>query len=55
MAHRRSGFQKKIEQVHWTNFGSQGTLFGVGGTTVGATLISAQHLPETLLDLLLEP
>ena len=46
MPRRRSG--KKIDFTHWT-FGS-GTFSGVtaGGATAG-TIVSAQHLPETLL------
>ena len=47
MAHRRSGFAKKIDTVHWT----LGT-FSVQGLTAGSSAVnvfSAQHLPETLM------
>ncbi len=47
MAHRRGGFSKKIDVVHWTygSFGETGTAAGV----VAQNVLSAQHLPETLL------
>ncbi len=47
MAHRRSGFSKKIDTVHWT----LGT-YSVGALAAGVNgevLLGAQHLPETLL------
>jgi len=47
MARRRSGFQKKIESVHWT-YGS----FGVGPLAAGTQAVNlnaAQHLPETIM------
>jgi len=47
MARRRSGFQKKIDTVHWTNFSSPIT--GLGAGVAGVLALSAQHLPETLL------
>ena len=45
MARRRSG--KKIDFVHWTYGSFQTSGFGAG--VVGATVLAAQHLPETLL------
>ena len=48
MAHRRSGFSKKIETVHWT--GMAGSVLGLATDTSAARLLNAaQHLPETLL------
>ena len=47
MAHRRSGFQKKIDVVHWT-YGSFSFLAQAAGT-VAVNVFPAQHLPETLL------
>ncbi len=47
MPRRRSGFQKKIETVHWT-YGS----FAMSALAAGAqaeAVYPAQHLPETLL------
>jgi len=47
MARRRSGFEKKIDTVHWT-YGSWS--FGaLAAGTAAATVLAAQHLPETLL------
>jgi len=46
MARRRTGFQKKIETVHWT-YGSF-VLGGAAGATA-VNVLSAQHLPETLM------
>jgi len=47
MARRRTGFQKKIEQVHWTlgviSFNNQ------AAGSIAATMINALSLPETLL------
>ena len=43
----RSGFAKKIDTVHWT-YGSFSNL-ALGAGTAGQTVLSAQHLPETLL------
>ncbi len=40
---------KKIDTVHWTLFSWVTTGFAAG--TVGINLLSAQHLPETLLRL----
>ncbi len=48
MARRRTGFQKKIEVVHWT-YGSFSALGLGSGVTVGVNVFPAQHLPETLL------
>jgi len=47
MAHRRGGFQKKIDTVHWT-YGSIDNVARSAGTT-GQTVLPAQHLPETLM------
>jgi len=47
MARRRTGFQKKIEVVHWT-YGSF-VVIGAGATAAAVEVLSAQHLPETLL------
>lgn len=44
---RRSGYQKKIDSVHWTNFVAFNPGFGAG--TAAITALSAQHLPETIL------
>ena len=47
MARRRTGFQKKIETVHWT-LGQDG--FGaLAAGNLAIMLNAAQHLPETLL------
>ena len=43
---RRSG-GKKIDFVHWTGFGASFAAQSAG--TAGATLLAAQHDPETLL------
>jgi len=48
MGHRRSGFAKKIEQVHWT-VGSWASTSMAAGSTLGFNVLAAQHLPETLL------
>ncbi len=45
----RGQFQKKIQNVHWT-YGSADSLAQAAGS-VGITVFSAQHLPETLLRL----
>ncbi len=47
MAHRRGGFQKKIDTVHWT-VGAISVLAG-GAGSFARTVLAAQHLPETLL------
>ncbi len=47
MARRRTGFQKKIETVHWTLIQDGFDAFAVG--TVARLMLAAQHLPETLL------
>jgi len=49
MAHKRSGFAKKIQTVHWTlgSFSVQGLSAG----SIGVNVFSAQHLPETLMRL----
>ncbi len=47
MAHRRGGFQKKIDTLHWT-YGSFGPVARSAGTT-GETVYPAQHLPETIM------
>lgn len=47
MARRRTGFQKKIEVVHWT--GAAGQFIGQAAGTAAGLLLAAQHLPETLL------
>ena len=47
MAHRRSGFAKKIDTVHWTYAGW--TFAAQAAGTVATTLFVAQHLPETLM------
>jgi len=48
MAHRGRGFQKKIDTVHWTvGVGFQSIAQTVG--IVAANVLTAQHLPETLL------
>ncbi len=47
MAHRRSGFAKKIDTVHWT-YGSFDALALAAGT-IAVNAFPAQHLPETLL------
>ncbi len=44
---RRSGFQKKIDSVHWIS--GQSSFAALGAGTVAATLANAQHLPETLM------
>ena len=48
MAHRRGGFAKKIDTVHWT-FGSFQATSLAGTGTAGVTVFPAQHLPETIL------
>jgi len=47
MAHRRSGFAKKIDTVHWTGLFEVTT--GLAAGTVAVNALLAQHLPETLL------
>ncbi len=47
MAHRRGGFAKKIDTVHWTLGIMRANQLAAG--SVGQTLLGAQHLPETLL------
>ena len=48
MAHRRGGFAKKIDTVHWTGFTFDDV--ALASSSIDAkTLIGAQHLPETLL------
>ena len=49
MARRRTGFQKKIDMVHWTRGSAQFAALAAG--TQAATLFAAQHLPETHLRL----
>ena len=44
---RRSGFAKKIEAVHWT-YGSFQAISQTAGA-IALNVLSAQHLPETLL------
>ena len=44
---RRSGFSKKIETVHWT-YGSWQAAAQAAGTAA-VNVLSAQHLPETLM------
>ncbi len=44
---RRSGFAKKIEQVHWT--GAAGQFVSLAAGVSAGNLFPAQHLPETLL------
>jgi len=47
MARRRTGFQKKIEVVHWTLMQESITALAAG--TAARTAFAAQHLPETLM------
>jgi len=47
MARRRTGFQKKIDTVHWTLIQEANNSFAAG--IVAFTASAAQHLPETLL------
>ncbi len=47
MPHRRSGFAKKIDTVHWTLFSEAFVSQGAGAAAV--TAFPAQHLPETLM------
>ena len=47
MARRRTGFQKKIDTVHWTL--GQEVFVSQGAGTAAVNLLAAQHLPETLL------
>ena len=47
MAHRRGGFQKKIDTVHWTQFSGEVDAGAAG--SFARLLLAAQHLPETLL------
>ena len=47
MARRRTGFQKKIEVVHWTLI--QEAFTGLTAGAVAFNALAAQHLPETLL------
>ena len=50
MARRNSrGFAKTIDTVHWTL--ATGIFASFGAGVVGTTLLSVQHLPETLLRL----
>ncbi len=44
---RRSGFAKKIEVVHWTYGSFQ--FIGQAAAIAAVNVLSAQHLPETLL------
>ena len=44
---RRSGFQKKIQDVHWTYGSFTFTALAVGISAVN--MFPAQHLPETLM------
>jgi len=43
----RRGFQKKIQEVHWTGF--TGSILGVAAGAASINLGAAQHLPETLM------
>ena len=45
---RRTGFAKKIEVVHWT-YGSFVVASMASASPVATNVLSAQHLPETLL------
>ncbi len=47
MARRRTGFQKKIDTVHWTLIQEAAVALSAG--TVAFLASAAQHLPETLL------
>ena len=48
MAHRRGGFAKKIDSVHWELIA--GAAINQATATISAQLaLAAQHLPETLL------
>ena len=47
MPRRRTGFQKKIEVVHWTYGSFQTIALAAGATAVN--VFAAQHLPETIL------
>ncbi len=47
MARRRTGFQKKIDTVHWTLLQEGAVALSAG--TVAFNALAAQHLPETLL------
>ncbi len=47
MANKRSGFQKKIDTVHWT-YGSF-EFAGQGAGQAAINVNAAQHLPETIL------
>ncbi len=49
MPGRRGRFQKKIDYTHWTIGNAESGSLGAG--SVGVTLFSAQHQPETLLRL----
>ncbi len=49
MAHRRrSGFEKKIDTVHWTLF-QEVFVAQAAGAAAAVQALAAQHLPETLL------
>ncbi len=47
MPHRRGGFAKKIDTVHWTLFQEVSAAQSAG--VVAKNALPAQHLPETLL------
>jgi len=47
MAHRRGGFAKKIDTVHWSL--AQDSVVSLSAGVAAKNLLSAQHLPETLL------
>ncbi len=44
---RRSGFEKKIQNVHWTVGAFRAQSLAAGATQV--LTLAAQHLPETLM------
>ncbi len=48
MARRRTGFQKKIEVVHWTLI-QEGFSGLASGASLARNALAAQHLPETLM------
>ena len=48
MARRRTGFQKKIDVVHWA-YGSFEAIALATTGVIGVLVHSAQHLPETML------
>jgi len=47
MPRRRTGFAKKIDNVHWTY--TSAAVIGQSAGTTGVNLSAALHLPETLL------